>query len=408
MIEFLANWFKWHGTDESISGYLAAGILIVFIALLSILADYLTKKTVLRCLAYFIHKNNIFEWDNILLERNVFHKLAHIVPAVIVYYFAQVFPGRMSIFIERFSSAYIVLVGILVLDSLLNSVDDIYRKYEISKYKPIKGYLQVVKIFIYIIGGIIIIATIINQSPFLLLSGIGALTAVLLLVFKDSLLGLVASIQLSTNDMVRIGDWIEMTKFGADGDIIDISLNTVKIKNFDNTVTTIPTYFLVSDSFKNWRGMQEAGGRRIKRSIYIDITSIDFCTEEMLQELAKVHYLADYIKRQKTEITKYNLEHKIDITHPVNGRRLTNIGLFRVYVQSYLKNHSQLHKEMTQLVRQLQPGEFGLPLEIYVFTKVTDWARYENIQSDIFDHLLSVIPRFGLRVFQNPTGYNIK
>lgn len=407
MIEFAANLFTGHGMAKSAAGYFAAGILILFIALLSILADYFTKKTVLRCLSYFIHKNN-FQWDSVLLERKVFHKLSHIVPAIIVYNFAAAFPEQISIIIQRFSLAYIGLVGIFVIDSLLNSVDDIYRMYEISKYKPIKGYLQVGKIFIYVIGGIIIIATVIGQSPLFLLSGIGALTAVLLLVFKDSLLGLVAGIQLSTNDMVRIGDWIEIPKFGADGDVIDISLNTVKIKNFDNTITTVPTYVLVSDSFKNWRGMQEAGGRRIKRSIYIDITSIDFCTEEMLEELAKIQYLADYIRLKKTEVTQYNLENKIDTSHPVNGRRLTNIGVFRVYIQSYLKSHPKIHKEMPQLVRQLQPGELGLPLEIYVFTNETDWASYEAIQSDIFDHLFSVVQQFGLRIFQKPTGYGIR
>ena len=407
MIEFIMNWFTGYGVDGSTARFLSTGILVIFIMLLSIFANYITKKVVLRVLSLFI-ENNKFKWDNVMLERRVFHKLSRIVPAIIIYSFATVFSEQMSIIIQRFSLAYIVLVGILVIDALLNSVDDIYRNYELSKNKPIKGYLQVVKIFVYIIGGIVIIATIIGQNPLLLLSGIGALTAVLLLVFKDSLLGLVAGIQLSSNDMIRLGDWIEMPKYGANGDVIDISLNTVKVENFDKTITTIPTYALVSDSFKNWRGMTQSGGRRIERSVYIDTTSIAFCTDEMLEEFEKIHYLADYIRNKKNEMALYNLENNSDVSHSVNARRLTNIGTFRAYVQSYLKNHPKIHKEMIQMVRQLPPGENGLPLEIYAFTNDTAWNNYETIQSDIFDHLLAVVPQFGLRIFQKPTGYDIR
>jgi len=407
MIEFIMNWFTGYGVDGSTARFLSTGILVIFIMLLSIFANYITKKVVLRVLSLFI-ENNKFKWDNVMLERRVFHKLSRIVPAIIIYSFATVFSEQMSIIIQRFSLAYIVLVGILVIDALLNSVDDIYRNYELSKNKPIKGYLQVVKIFVYIIGGIVIIATIIGQNPLLLLSGIGALTAVLLLVFKDSLLGLVAGIQLSSNDMIRLGDWIEMPKYGANGDVIDISLNTVKVENFDKTITTIPTYALVSDSFKNWRGMTQSGGRRIERSVYIDTTSIAFCTDEMLEEFEKIHYLADYIRNKKNEMALYNLENNSDVSHSVNARRLTNIGTFRAYVQSYLKNHPKIHKEMIQMVRQLPPGENGLPLEIYAFTNDTAWTNYETIQSDIFDHLLAVVPQFGLRIFQKPTGYDIR
>ena len=407
MIEFIMNWFTGYGVDESTARFLSTGILVIFITLLSIIANLITKKVVLRVLSLLIN-NNKFKWDTVLLERKVFHKLSHIVPAIIIYSFSTAFSEQMTIIIQRFSSAYIDLVGISVVDALLNSVDDIYRNYELSKNKPIKGYLQVTKIFVYIIGGIVIIATIIGQSPLLLLSGIGALTAVILLVFKDSLLGLVAGIQLSSNDMIRLGDWIEMPKYGANGDVIDISLNTVKVENSDKTITTIPTYALVSDSFINWRGMTQSGGRRINRAVYIDTTSISFCTDEMLEEFEKIHYLADYIRNKRNEIALYNLENNIDNSHSINGRRLTNIGTFRAYIQSYLKNHPKIHKEMLQMVRQLPPGEYGLPLDIYVFTNDTEWANYENIQSDIFDHLLAVVPQFGLRVFQKPTGYDIR
>ncbi|MDR3586483.1 MAG: mechanosensitive ion channel family protein [Desulfosporosinus sp.] len=406
MIELNMNWMMGLGMNESAARYLSTGILLIFIALLSIFAYFSSKKVVLRSLSHFID-NTQCEWDNVLLERRVFHRLSHIVPAIIIYSFATALSEQMSI-IRKFSLAYIFIVGILVVDALLNSMDDIYRTYEVSKNKPIKGYLQVAKIFVYIIGGIVIIATIIEQNPLLLLSGIGALTAVFLLVFKDSLLGLVAGILLSTNDMIRLGDWIEMPKYGTNGNVIDISLNTVKIKNFDKTITTIPTYALVSDSFKNWRGMKQSGGRRIRRSVYIDITSIVFCTDEMLDEFEKIHYLSDYIRDQKVKIALYNQENKVDTSHAINVRRLTNIGTFRAYIQIYLRNHAKIHKEMVQMVKQLPPGEHGLPLEIYAFTNDTAWANYESIQSDIFDHILAVVPEFGLRVFQKPTGYDIR
>ncbi len=407
MIKFIMNWFIGYGIGESVAKYLSTGILVVFIALLSILANYITKKIVLRVLSHYIKKVK-FKWNTILLERKVFHNLSQVVPAIIIYSFAPAFSGQMSMVIQRFSSAYIVLVGIFVVDELLNTVNDIYRNYEVAKNKPIKGYLQVTKIFVYIMGGIIIIATIIGQSPLLLLSGIGALTAVLLLIFKDSLLGLVAGIQLSSNDMIRLGDWIEMPKYGANGDVIDISLNTVKVENFDKTITTIPTYALVSDSFKNWRTMIQSGGRRISRSLNIDTTSIAFCTDEMLAEFEKIHFLSDYIKNKKLEIVQYNLEQNINTSNLVNGRHLTNIGVFRVYIQCYLRNHPKIHQDMIQMVRQLPPGEHGLPLELYVFANDTVWEKYETIQADIFDHLLAVVPQFGLRIFQSPTGYDIR
>ena len=407
MIEFIMNWFIANGFGLSIAKYLSTIILVIFIVLLSVLANFITRKVVLTVLSHFINKTK-FKWDNIMLERNVFHKLSHIVPAIIIYFFAIAFTDQMSIIIQRLSTAYIVLVGISTVDALLNSVDDIYKTYEVAKNKPIKGYLQVTKIFLYIMGGIVIIATIIGQSPLLILSGFGALTAVLLLVFKDSLLGLVAGIQLSSNDMVRLGDWIEMSKYGANGDVIDISLVTVKVENFDKTITTIPTYALVSDSFINWRGMTQSGGRRIARSVYIDTTSIAFCTDEMLEELEKIHYLSDYIRNKKREITLYNLENDIDNSHLLNGRHLTNIGTFRAYIQNYLQNHPKIHKDRVQMVRQLPSGEHGLPLEIYVFTTDIVWTNYETIQADIFDHIFSIVPQFGLRIFQQPTGYDIR
>jgi miniconductance mechanosensitive channel len=236
------------------------------------------------------------------------------------------------------------------------------------------------------------------------LSGLGALTAVLLLVFKDTILGFVAGIQLSANKMVAVGDWIEMPKYGADGDVIDVALTTVKVQNFDKTITTIPAYALISDSFKNWRGMFQSGGRRIKRAVHIDMQTVMFCNEEMLARFAKIQYISEYIQRKKEELEKHNAKHQVDNSNLVNGRRMTNVGTFRAYVTEYLKNHPKIHRELTFLVRQLAPGESGLPIEIYVFTNDTEWAHYEAIQADIFDHILAVLPEFDLRVFQNPSG----
>jgi miniconductance mechanosensitive channel len=389
-----------------LTDYLAAIIMILFIGVLCIASNFISKKIVLRVITHII-TNNKFEWDNILLERKVFHRLSHIVPAIIIYYFSSTFPDYQHL-IEKGAITYIIVVGLMVIYSFLNAFNDIYLTFEISKIKPIKGYIQVVQIIVFILGGIIIIANLMGESPFILLSGIGALSAVLLLVFKDSLLGLVAGIQLAANDMVRVGDWIEMPKYEADGDIIDISLNTVKVQNFDKTITTIPSYALISDSFKNWRGMQVSGGRRIKRSIFIDTNSITFCTEEMIEKFKTIQFLSNYITSKEQEIAEYNAKNEINRNNPVNGRALTNIGVFRAYINQYLQHHPGISQEMTLLVRQLAPTEMGVPLEIYAFTNDIRWDVYETIQSDIFDHLFAVATEFGLHLFQNPSGNDFK
>ncbi|TYQ14704.1 UNVERIFIED_CONTAM: miniconductance mechanosensitive channel [Acetivibrio alkalicellulosi] len=395
------------GVSSSVSGYLSYILLGVLIIMISVVANIITKNVILRIVSHYI-KNNRFKWDNIMLERKVFQRLSHLVPAIIIRAFSTTFPSDVETWILKGVSIYIIIIGVLTVDAFLTAVNDIYNTFKVSKEKPIKSYIQVIKIFLYIVAGILVIGEIIGESPLILLGGIGALSAVLMLVFKDSILGLVAGVQLSSNDMVRVGDWIEMPKYGADGDVIDISLNTVKVQNFDRTITTIPTYLLVSDSFKNWRGMQEAGGRRIMRSVYIDTSSISFCTDEMIEKYKKVHYLKDYIIKKQKEIDEYNKKHNVDSSVLVNGRHLTNIGVFRVYIDNYLKNHPKTHKGMIQIVRQLPPKEFGLPLEIYVFTNETDWIKYEGIQADIFDHILAVAPKFDLIIFQNPTGYDFK
>lgn len=407
MREYILNVLTGYGMNSEIANYLFYILMAVFVGLISFMANLITKKVILKILAHYI-RNNRFKWDTIMLERRVFQRMSHIAPAIIIYAFAPVFPENVEAKIYTGVTVYITLVVMFVISAFLNSVNDIYNNFEISKTRPIKGFIQIVKVFVFVIGGILIIAEIIGQNPLVLLGGLGALSAVVLLIFQDSILGLVAGIQLSSNDMVRVGDWIEMSNYGADGYVIDISLNTVKVQNFDKTITTIPTYKLVSDSLKNWRGMVETGGRRIKRSVYIDTSSITFCTDEMIDEFKKIHYLKDHIMKKQKEIAEYNKKNNIDASVKVNGRRLTNIGVFRAYVSNYLKNHPGINKNMIQMVRQLPPGEYGLPIEVYAFTKTTNWVEYEGIQADIFDHILAVVPEFKLKVFQNPTGYDFR
>ncbi|WP_078544619.1 mechanosensitive ion channel family protein [Litchfieldia alkalitelluris] len=405
-MEFIYNQLLTFGIAPQIAEYLAAIIMILFIGIICIIANFITRKIVIRVITHYVTSNKI-QWDNKLLERRVFHKLSHIVPAIIIFYFASTFPDY-RLMIEKAAIAYIIIISLLVIYSFLNAINDIYQTYEIAKVKPIKGYIQVVNIIAVIIGSILIISNLIGENPLILLSGFGALSAVLLLVFKDSLLGLVAGIQLAANDMVRVGDWIEMPKYGADGDIIDISLVTVKVQNWDKTITTIPSYALISDSFINWRGMQNSGGRRIKRSILIDTNSISFCTEEILDKFSHIQLLTDYINHKKMEIDEYNTTYAINKTNRVNGRAFTNVGIFRAYIRNYLRRQSGIRQDMTLMVRQLAPNEHGLPLEIYAFTNDVRWEVYETIQADIFDHLFAVAPEFGLRIFQNPSGNDLR
>ncbi|WNS73640.1 mechanosensitive ion channel family protein [Bacillus sp. DTU_2020_1000418_1_SI_GHA_SEK_038] len=405
-MKFIKKFISQFDLDPVAAKYLSAFLDVLFIALICIMANFITKKVVIRIITHIVN-NTKFEWDNIILERQVFRKLSHIVPAIIIYHFSFIFPSNEEL-IKKCAIAYLIIVGLWVINSLLDAITDIYQTFEISKVKPIKGYIQVTKIIFVTLGVILVIANMIDKSPFILLSGIGALSAVFLLVFKDSLLGLVAGIQLAANDMVRVGDWIEMPKYGADGDIIDISLNTVKVQNFDKTITMVPSYALISDSFKNWRGMQSSGGRRIKRALFIDTKSISFCTDEMIERYKDIHYLSDYIIEKELEIAEFNSMNDINRSNPVNGRALTNVGVFRAYISNYLKNHPGINQEMTLIVRQLAPSEYGLPLEIYAFTNDVRWAVYEAVQADIFDHLFAVAQEFGLQLFQNPSGHDLK
>lgn len=402
MVKAFADWLTETGLDSWLAGYLSWLGIALGVIVLAWVSNYVAKKIVLAFVNRIIRKTQT-KWDDILLEHKVFLRLSHIAPAVIFYFLAYLFPPIQNI-IQHLATAYMILAGLLAFNAFLSAVIDIYRTFEMSKSRPIKGYVQIVKVLAIISLSIVMLATIMNIKVWPILSGMGAMTAILLLVFKDSILGLVASIQLSSNDMVRIGDWIEMPNHGADGDVFDISLNTVKVQNWDMTISTIPAYSLISESFINWRGMSESGGRRIKRSIKLDMTSIKFCTSEMLDKFEKFQLISEYIKSRRKEIAEYNKEHNVDTLVSVNGRNITNVGTFRAYIIAYLHNHPKIHNDMTFLVRQLNPSEHGLPIEIYVFSNDQAWANYEAIQSDIFDHLLAVIPEFDLRVYQFPTG----
>ncbi|MDX1583991.1 MAG: mechanosensitive ion channel [Thermoanaerobaculia bacterium] len=396
---------------EWLDAYPLAAALTGGVALLLVagLSYFITRRYLLRLLAKVIATTK-FKWDDILLEHQVLRRAALFAPALVLYFGIEIVPHVTEDAergIERMILAFMALIAILLLSALLTAVNTIYSQYPIAQNRPIKGYVQIVKIFVFILGGVFIIALLLDRSPFYFLTGIGAMTAVLLLIFRDTILSFVASLQIASNDMVRIGDWIEMPKYGADGDVIDVALHTVKVQTFDKTITTIPTYKLIEDSFKNWRGMKESGGRRIKRSIHIDMSTVRFLSDDDIDRFEKFVLLRDYIRAKREELDEYNAAVTAGTDMVANARRLTNVGTFRAYLVNYLRQHPQINAEsMTFLIRQLQPGPDGLPIEIYVFARTTVWTEYEGIQADIFDHIVAIIPEFGLRVFQQPTGYD--
>jgi miniconductance mechanosensitive channel len=407
VIDRIQNLVNSWGLNESLSVWIGWIAAVAAIIILSFAVNYIAKRILLKGVSRLIKRTKT-AWDDALLENKVFTRLSHFAPALVIYFSASGFSEELQGYIQRFSAIYMVFTGVLVLSAFLNAVVDIYRSFETSRRKPIKGYIQIAKVIIFVFVFIYVIGILLNKSVLPILTGLGAMTAVLILVFKDSILGLIASIQLSGNDMVRIGDWISMPKFGADGDVIDVTLHTVKVQNWDKTISYIPAYALISDSYKNWRGMSESGGRRIKRSINIDMTSVIFATPEMIQRWSKIQVLKDYLASKQQELEEHNKKHNIDDSVLVNGRRITNLGTFRAYLVEYLKNHPKIRNDMTFLIRHLQPTEKGIPIEIYVFSGDQVWANYEAIQADIFDHVLAVIPQFDLRVFQHPSGGDVR
>ena len=383
---------------------------IVIVLLASWMANFITKRILIRGIDKLIDSK--LTKPGMLQGRAFIRRLANVIPALVITFGVRLIPDLPEAVVTvvlNVANAFIVLTLALALSGLLDLGNDIYsRRAGADDVRPIKGYLQIVKIVIYLIAALLMIATLLDRSPIILLSGLGALAAVLMLVFQDTLLSLVASIQISSNDLIRLGDWIEMPKLNADGDVVDIALHTVKVQNWDKTITTIPTKLFLSDSFKNWRGMTESGGRRIKRSIYLDQNTVNFLSKEQKEHLSRFSLLAEYLKDKQKEIDDWNAELKDAGELPANTRRITNIGTLRAYVVNYLKSHPKLRKDMTLMVRQLSPGPEGLPLEIYCFTDTTAWVEYEGIQSDLFDHLLSILPEFGLSVFQVPGGKDMR
>ncbi len=382
--------------------YVKNTLIIIGIILLAYFVLIITKKIILSVVNKIIKRTKT-KYDDILLNKKFLNRLAYIAPLLVFHSFFHLVPSVEHTF-KNIIEAIIAVLVIVSISSLFTSFNEIWEKEERHKDRPIKGYLQIVSIIVFIVGGIVTVGILTNQDPLTLLTGIGALTAIILFVFRDTILSFIASIQITSYDMVRIGDWIEVPSLNIDGDIMDIALHTIKVRNFDKTVSIFPTHKLVEVSFKNWRGMQEMGGRRIKRPIYIDLSSVKFCNDEMLNKFEKFDLISEYVKSKRHEIEKYNLEKSVTTEELINGRRLTNIGTFREYIKAYLRSREDIHKGLTFLVRQLAPGPNGIPIEIYVFTSTTDWIPYEEIQADIFDHFFAVVSMFELGIYQNPTG----
>ena len=403
---WMLNFLTSRGLELEMAHYILLGIGSIFLLVVCLVGNFVTKKFIVQGIRKLI-ENSKNDWDDILLEKEVFHSLSTLVPLIFIQYLSVPILSHFSFlipFVHIAVKVSLVLVIASVLVKTLKALEEFSTRVPYFKDKPIRSYVQLANIMIYVVAAILIFATILNRDPFALLGALGALTAVLMLVFKDTILGLVASIQLSSHDMVRVGDWVSMPKYGTDGDVLEITLNTVKIQNWDKTISTIPTYAFISGSFKNWRGMTDSKGRRIKRSLNINMTSIRFCTDEEIAHYKTVELLKDYIESIQSEIATHNDTNRHDKSSLLNGRNLTNIGLFREYARQYLMANENLRKDLTLMVRQLEPTENGLPIEVYCFSNNIEWVKYEGIQADIFDHLLSSISNFNLEIFQNPTG----
>jgi len=397
------------GLTEVMVDALVRGCLIILVLGFSWIAYQIVQGPLNRSLERFSSFTSQ-QWDNVLVDKHVFQRLLNFIPLILIYLLTSpILAGTAWLPLSQtLISILFLIAGMMTIDALLNALVAIYANSTISKEISITPFVQVLKLGLYFVTGILLLSLLLQKTPLYFLSGLGALTAVLMFVFKDILMGFVAGIQLIANKMVAPKDWIEMPKYGADGDVIEITLTTVKVQNFDNTITTIPTYALINESFKNWRNMNLSGGRRIKRYVNIDLSSIKFCDSEMLERFTRIQLISKDIQARQEEIKVHNKEHHVDESTLVNGRRLTNIGVFRSYVEAYLRQHPLIHNDMTFLIRQLSPRENGLPIEIYVFCKDTDWTVYESVQADIFDHILAVVPEFNLRVFQEPSGSDFK
>lgn len=390
---------EWLRQHPELHTLVASSVLL----LLAWLSNWIVRRILLKGLLRLVGGQ--------IQDQGLIKRLANVVPALVLTAGVKVVPGlpaALVTVVTNVCAAFIILTLALAISALLDIVNSLYNRRPDAHLRPIKGYLQVLKIAVFAIAAILMVASLIDRSPLILLSGLGAMAAVLMLIFQDTLLSLVASVQITSNDIIRVGDWVEMPQLNADGDVIDIALHTVKVQNWDKTITTIPTKRFITDSFKNWRGMQESGGRRIKRSLYLDQNSVHFLSADEQAGLRRFRLLDSYLKAKESELLSWNAQLDESVRLPVNSRQLTNIGTFRAYVEQYLRHHPEIRQDMTLLVRQMAPTADGLPLELYCFTSTTAWARYEAIQSDIFDHLLAILPEFGLRVFQHPSGADLR
>lgn len=390
---------------EELSG--GQTLVVLAIVVLTAFAAHVLAQRVMVSAMRKLAQRTAVKWDDLLISNKVFARLAGIAPAVVVYAWAGLlFPdaSESEALTRNLALAYMILVGGRVVAALLDTVRAVLESDETTDTTAMRSYFQLGKILLWLVVGILFVAELLDKDPTSLLTGLGALMTVILLVFKDSILGFVASIQLTRDDLVRKGDWIEVPSYGADGDVMEVTLHAVKVRNWDKTIVTVPTPAMITGGFKNWRGMSESGGRRIKRAVALDMTSVRFLDEELLARLKKVQYIQQYLDEKVAEVQGWNTEKKVDESSLVNGRRLTNLGTFRAYLESYLRNHPQISKSMTFLVRQLPPSAEGIPIQIYVFSKEQRWVQYEAIIGDIFDHILAVLPEFDLRVFQAPSG----
>lgn len=382
--------------------WLKQALYMAAVLLGSFLSFYITNRYILVLFKKIAQKSKT-RFDDAILESRLIARISYYVPLLIIDNLAFVFLDLES-WVKRLTELFMIVLAIGVVHAFLRSINNYYETLPRSKERPIKGYIQITIIVTYIFGIIFIIGYLTGQSPWVLLSGVGALTAVILLIFRDTILSFVAGMQITAYDLIHVGDWIEMPQYGADGDVIEIALHTIKVQNWDKTITVIPTHKLSSDAFKNWRGMQQAGGRRIKRSIYIDQNSIKFIDDDLIEKFSRIRLISDYMQKKISELNEYNKTYQLEDNNQIHRRRLTNIGTFRAYAQAYIEHHPRINQNLTHMVRQLPPGPNGLPIEIYAFTNDIVWQNYEGIQSDIFDHLLAVVREFDLRIFQNPSG----
>jgi miniconductance mechanosensitive channel len=395
----MTSTMEWLSTHASIRE-----VVVVGVTLGAALASLLVARYVFIRAINFLLRRTKAGWDEALVHRRVLEKLAYLAPAAIVSYSTKLYAHETHPLVLRLLDAVIVVVLGVASSSALDAGLDVHERSRLAKEIPIKGYVQVARLIIVLASAVVIVSILLDRSPWYFLSGLGAATAILLLVFKDTITSFVASVQIASNDILRIGDAIEMPKYNADGEVVDIALHTVKVQNGDLTITTVPTAKFIEDAFKNWRGVQRAGARRIARAILIDEKSITFLDPPAIDRLSRIQLLSPYLRERAVEIERDNKDKGIELSSPVNGRRMTNVGTFRAYIAAYVRSLAAVRKDMPLVVRQLAPTANGLPIELYLFVNETDWARYEGIQADIFDHLLAAVPEFGLRVFQNPTS----